>query len=323
MATANMQYSPVTTISEHTTILYVLLRQLSWTRRLKDARTFVDGVEVSKKKVSANGAKLLHPDAQKKISSIKGELQQVMSGLVRFPIEGLRIMPNAIEEQVSQRLDNISRQAEEFRNWLIANYGEIVVDYNRELWGDEMFEDHIRRILPTPANIARSYRVEYVAVPIGTDSQSHRRVSSFIEQARDNLNTCIQNAVANMIEMPRAALAEAVAKLNDSLSRESRISRASFGRIAEACQLLKNFMAIPGMTDDELLAKISTVDQQLSNLGRRYSDREAISVFERDALVKAVRKLSEECENTATIGATLNRFGVSRRIEALDETDED
>jgi hypothetical protein len=319
MSVAQVNLSPVEVVSEHTTILYVILRQLSWTRRLKQAKTILDGVEVSKKNVSANGAKLLHPEAQKKIGSIKGNLAGLMRGLVRFPIEGLRIMPNAIENQVAEKLTYLSREADEFRLWLVDNYDSVVVDYNRDLWGSEMFEHHIQPILPKPDSIRRSYRIEYVAVPIGNTNRNQQQVSAFIRQARENLNSCIQSAVANIVELPRAALTEAALKLNESLSKESRISRASFSRIEEACQMLKNFMTIPGMADDELLAKITNVDTQLGSLGRRYSEREAISVIERDALVKAVRRLSEECENATTINATLNRFGVSRRIESVED----
>lgn len=288
----------------------------------------VKGQAIDKKRASAPRNILIPPDVHEVLRAGFRPLDDLVEGLERYPISGLRGMTESTLEGFVPRWLEAQQKLSDARDEVRDLWGEKVEDWNREYWEPILgadYEDSVgRRLRRIRVDLDLLYSVDYdlwkppepVDVAIGSPV-----VQKWLQEGRDNAERAVEEALLAFVTGPRDALVEAAGSLIDTLQDpDTKVLKVgTFNAMRDAMRKLRSLKEI---SDVELIEQINKMDDKLDKI---IGDAEASGVgFTSTIKAKAaelVEGITEVVELAKDKGATediLASFGKGGRAVELD-----
>ena len=306
----------------------------SWKGRYQLPKTLVkielQGTEVDKKKVTTPCTKLMadeYPtDAEgtawkKRFDRLDSRLGAVMERYsVPFPINGVRMVPEAVGDQFLQEVDDVKQDQTATVNEFVAAFNDVMGQIRRNT--DPLVWDHVYKKMPHDREQMRQkFYLDVIPIQLaGGMSQGENgiRAVSLADMQRhqalvsESVERAVMEAVTNLVQDPLDQLAEKLASLKELIERDGRVTERSYKPVREAFAKVRDFMLVP---NEDLLAAMKQLEDRMRITQPTSLDRVTAA---RNGFTALLDGVLNEATDTVRQNAMIEEFGKELRGINLD-----
>lgn len=224
---------------------------------------------------------------------------------VPFPIRGVRIVPRTVGLQFGRELreirDELEQATNEFVNDLAGILRQIQSHTRPEVWNAV-----VHKIPRDPDKMREKFYVDSVQIELAGGRSRETGVEELedeVNMAREATRRKIDEAIESMIAGPRQELAEALAGLQDVISRDGRVSTKSFNPVHDA---IRKIRAFDFAADANLMSQIEALETRMGNIVP--STLDAVTSAS-TGFSKALRSVLDEVADAERTSAAIEEFG--------------
>jgi hypothetical protein len=292
-------------------------------RQIKGAEVRLGDNALGTDKASKPTSKLM-PDAWREkfqaIETEKGRL--VRAHTLPGMAGGTACVRTSKALEFARKLLKLREQLHTLRAELSEAWDVDVVAWNAERWGDDW--ERVKRHLPNKeqlANIIDLTWSQFQVMPAELDFQltnmGSEELDELLSTTRQMTNDRVEGFVSAIFEAPRERLVKAVEGVVESLRGGRKITDATFNRMREAVQFLREMTDMPGLADTELLDQIAAAETIVRNVPRQIGSRgTALESYQINAasavsngLVGSLESIIERAADADVVQTQLTKFG--------------
>lgn len=262
------------------------------------------------KRVSAPQWQLMPKSWMEKFQSIESKARATLDFYsIRSPIRGSRFIPLRKAEELFSRLTLQRTELEEAADKFCTaeEYQAMIESLDKDL--GQLSWAAVRH-LPTIKELRGKFGMDWFVIPIAEPGQAlASNTSGYVREARETLNKVVMESVEAMVKEPRQKLAEAVRKLKEQVSRDSRRVRTdSLASVRNAFEEYKNWAF---MSDEQTMQALKEVEDQLGGLKpQQVNSNDMVAAGLNEGLAVLQKQLNDE-------EAILHGFNKFRRAVRL------
>ncbi len=327
--------SPAASLLQRVLLLAPSLRYWRGQYRIRDAEVSVHGTKIDKKKTTQPRTKLLESSGDyvlswynrfREFENAKGKLVERFSQA--FPINGVRIIPR---DQAEPFFDAMVGPTDRGGRPVFAPGRECQsLAYRISVAADDFVEDypnvmrHIRealepsvwayisKVIPAREKMRDKFGLDIAPVELAgggsVEKTTREDLMRYDELIRASTLRLVDEAVSDMIAVPRQALGKALGELHELISRDGRVTTASFNGVREAINKIKMFSFV---ATDDLLHQINGLETRINGIEipANLDSTTATS----NGLLTALDSVRAEVEDEIKQADDVDRFGRTLR----------
>lgn len=291
------------------------------------AEVTVKGTAVDKKRASAP-RNILIPDAiRDTLTAGIRPLDQLIDSLERFPLAGLRGLPESHLESFVPRWDTGQATLSAARDAVRDRWAAEVEDWNRDYWEPILGPDYDssvgRRLKRIRVDLDFLYAVEYdlwkPPAPVDV-AEGSPVVRKWLQDGRENAEKAVEEALYAFVTGPRDALVEASQEIIDRLYDPKKpLKVGTFTAMRDAMAKLR---ALRDISDVELINRINGMEDKLEKvLGEAEASGVGFTTIIKSQaaeLVAGINGVIEAAKDQEATAEILASFGKGGRAIDLD-----
>jgi hypothetical protein len=217
------------------------------------------------KRISAPQWELMPKKWKETFQAVESKARSILDFYsIRSPIRGSRFVPLRKAEELFEKLANIRAELDAAADKFCTpeEYEAMIKDLDTDLAGSAWVA---QRHLPLLKDLRGKFGMDWFVIPIAEPGSAMTDNSSlYVKEAQATLNKVVMESVEAMVKEPRQNLADAVARLKEQVSKDSRRIRSdTINSVRSAFQEYQNWAF---MADDQTLTALQELEGKLEGV---------------------------------------------------------